>query len=476
MAKSSALSNDESDEVASQMCRQFQSLTPDYQTSTLQRIMDVCSPEQLHFVCNHVKILSRDFLRLLPLEITYKILRFLAPETLLVCCQVSRRWNDAITGFNSFWMNACDRIGINCRLERKLSVSWKRSYVIQKHNLNRLERFEGFESQTIQEHRSKVTALCLTEDDDVIVGFNDRVIEIIRDGLVAKVIRCENTVSCLACDGDTLVASFFMGTASSWNIKTGHHLRDYRQHSSSIFTIDLNAGLDLVVSGGADSTAKLWSLSEGRLHQSLTTNVGLWVVKVVILPEYTGSTRGTATLLTIDQSSAILWSLERSDDRLSANRISSIEMKRDFFTPGFHFLEGCLYYATQDPLADDDDERRLHKWDVRKDRVDVVLTFQHRIKILLGVGERFVAYLTPDDPFEDSRFDGANLYIVDLADGRIIGRFKEISSRPTTPECSQMAFGDRSWLDGMTTQPCRRKILLAQSYLENNVSVTRWSL
>lgn len=72
----------------------FLTLNDQQRNQSLDHIISLSGAAQLRHLSNGLEtLLKRDFLRLLPLELAFYLLRWLDPQTLLCCCLVSKQWN-----------------------------------------------------------------------------------------------------------------------------------------------------------------------------------------------------------------------------------------------------------------------------------------------------------------------------------------------------------------------------------------------
>jgi F-box/WD-40 domain protein 2 len=72
----------------------FLTLNDPQRNQSLDQLISLSSAVQLRHLSNGLEtLLKRDFLRLLPLELTFYLLHWLDPQTLLTCCQVCKQWN-----------------------------------------------------------------------------------------------------------------------------------------------------------------------------------------------------------------------------------------------------------------------------------------------------------------------------------------------------------------------------------------------
>ncbi|MEQ2216939.1 F-box/WD repeat-containing protein 2 [Xenoophorus captivus] len=72
----------------------FLSLNDQQRNQCLDQLISLSGAAQLRHLSNGLEtLLKRDFLRLLPLELAFYLLRWLDPQTLLTCCLVCKQWN-----------------------------------------------------------------------------------------------------------------------------------------------------------------------------------------------------------------------------------------------------------------------------------------------------------------------------------------------------------------------------------------------
>lgn len=72
----------------------FLTLNDQQRNQSLDHLISLSGAVQLRHLSNGLEtLLKRDFLRLLPLELAFYLLRWLDPQTLLTCCSVCKQWN-----------------------------------------------------------------------------------------------------------------------------------------------------------------------------------------------------------------------------------------------------------------------------------------------------------------------------------------------------------------------------------------------
>lgn len=77
------------------------------------------------------------------------------------------------------------------------------------------------------------------------------------------------SVSAMKFDDCLLLTASYCRTATSWDVKTGDQLRCFTGHTAAVLSLDFDARLDILTTGSADGTVKLWSLSNGDLLRTL---------------------------------------------------------------------------------------------------------------------------------------------------------------------------------------------------------------
>lgn len=76
----------------------FLTLNDQQRNQSLDQLISLSGAVQLRHLSNGLEtLLKRDFLRLLPLELAFYLLRWLDPQTLLTCCLVCKQWNKVHT-------------------------------------------------------------------------------------------------------------------------------------------------------------------------------------------------------------------------------------------------------------------------------------------------------------------------------------------------------------------------------------------
>lgn len=146
------------------LCDAFRALSDIQKNHTIQGIIDICGPDQLRFLSTKLEILvKRDYLKCLPLELSFHVLKWLDPVSLCKCCLVSKTWNKVILSCDNVWQNACRRLGmeINDDSERTSCTvtTWKQMYMSHLKNRRKLTDLDAVEKTHFYGHTARVFAL-----------------------------------------------------------------------------------------------------------------------------------------------------------------------------------------------------------------------------------------------------------------------------------------------------------------------------
>lgn len=138
----------------------FLTLTDQQKNQSLDHLISLSGAAQLRHLSNSLEtLLKRDFLRLLPLELTFYLLRWLDPKTLLTCCLVCKQWNKVISACTEVWQGACRELGWQIDDSIQDATYWKRVYLRAKLRMKQLRDQEAFETSSLIGHSARVYAL-----------------------------------------------------------------------------------------------------------------------------------------------------------------------------------------------------------------------------------------------------------------------------------------------------------------------------
>ena len=138
----------------------FIGLKNSHRNEALDHIIEICEPQQLYMLAAKLSILlKRDFIKRLPPELSYEILKFMTPEELGKCCVISKSWNDIINTNTPLWRNICVNSGVQVKndLMYMEALFYKSLYIHAKRRIKNIG--QQLECMSLTGHSERITAL-----------------------------------------------------------------------------------------------------------------------------------------------------------------------------------------------------------------------------------------------------------------------------------------------------------------------------
>ena len=129
-----------------------------------------------------------------------------------------------------------------------------------------------------------------------------------------------------------------------------------------------------------------------------------------------------------------------------AGAIAAAVPDHRLFTPGLCLAGQTIVFVRQElPEAQRTSAAELVFADANSGTILRSISVKHKIRKLIGCGERFALLLTPyvDDEFK-------NLLVVDVATAEVVGGCVVPHSKTSSPDIPTVDVGDTSWLNGVT--------------------------
>uniref|UniRef100_A0A8C4SDN8 F-box and WD repeat domain containing 2 n=1 Tax=Erpetoichthys calabaricus TaxID=27687 RepID=A0A8C4SDN8_ERPCA len=364
----------------------FLTLTDPQKNETLDHLIGLSGAVQLRHLSNNLEtLLKRDFLKLLPLELTFYLLK-------CACTEV--------------WQAACRQLGWQIDDSIQSARHWKMIYLKAKLRMKQLKEQEAFETSSLIGHSARVYALFYK--DGLLCTGSDDLSAKLWDVCTGQCIYGIQTHTCAAVkfDEQKLVTGSFDNTIACWEWSSGAKIQHFRGHTGAVFSIDYNDELDTLVSGSADFTVKVWSLSAGTCLNTLTGHTE-WVTKVILQKSQVESVMhspGDYILLSADKYEIKIWPIGREINCKCLKTLSVSEDRSVCLQPRLQF-DGRYIVCSSDI--------GLYQWDFASyDILRVIKMLDSANLSLLSFGEVFALL-----------FDTHYLYIMDLRTERITGRW-----------------------------------------------------
>jgi len=480
--------------------KQFSSLEQGQQTTTLNQLISCCGSQQLwHLQQKLPDFLYRDFIHLLPPELTEKILSYLCPRDLLFSCSVSKLWRERIGSLQKLWLETARRVGCNISRVSAVTQDWRatcveamrlRSELVTgtawtQDGLVNLVRAPGRFS-ALDWDRNHIAGGTAdsgpdTENSDSVVIWS------LEDNRVTVSFHVSGSVSCIKLHHPHIVVcGHFDGTLSCHQISgpsPGSLLHKFKLHTAPVLSLALAPSLDLLVSGSADCSTKVWSLTSGELLKTLS-NQSHWVLSCILSPlsqHQVARFSDRHILLTMTRDDIQLWSwadselseLSQPDLYIPLKSVTEA-IQSFFFTPGLHFDGSRISFIRQMPMFDTQNigDADIVILDANSGKVVQNVHVNQKIRKLLAIGSRFAVVLLP---YVDNKYK--NLAVVDLERRELVGGVVVPHSRASTPDFSQICLGDTRWCDGLTRDAggVTKGVVAALALADSSIQIVSWA-
>ena len=224
-----------------------------------------------------------------------------------------------------------------------------------------------------------------------LVGSDDRTVRIwdCETGSCLKIIST-HTVADVKFDKNFVVTASFDACAACWEMKSGMNLSWYLGHTAAVFTVDYNVKVNLLVTGSADGTVKVWTFRSGELLRTLPHQHSGWVTQVVLCAQ--PSDEGDYFILSQDNKTVYEWKLT-FDHVAKLNQCHAGHEPRlpGLFQDGesFSFCGVSVVQEKKIVLF----MSQLGKQDAKPTATDITDRFYYSITHFLGTGRCFSAFL-----------------------------------------------------------------------------------
>ncbi|XP_033104260.1 F-box/WD repeat-containing protein 2-like [Anneissia japonica] len=408
----------------------------------LDSLIQVCGPIQLHYLSKELpNFVKRDFLKLLPLELSYQLIKWLDFDSLNTCCLVSKHWNCVINGCLDVWLDACGRLGLNMKYGgfEKSASYWKRMSHYFSYKLKSLKDGTAFSTQELHGHKQRITAL-YHADGYLASGSDDLSVCIwnIHNGRCEKIIQTHSCAD-LKFEETTLVTASFNCSVGLWNMETGRNIRMYVGHTSVVSSIDFDVAAEIIVSGSADKTVKIWSLKSDKCLNTFYGHQD-WVTKVMLKNSSVDSVshcEGALVLLGMDRDNIIkVWPISSE----SNNCLGTLHVPAGHKAVTYPLLPHLQFDGSKVVCAC---QRGIHIWNFQNLQYERFISSDTDIQLLLGYGLKFYFILSGDN----------DVLVRYKNNHKILTRWKHPYTYILGRSSSYTAARCKDWLDGWNLFP-----------------------
>ncbi|XP_035824728.1 F-box/WD repeat-containing protein 2 isoform X2 [Aplysia californica] len=419
------------------------------------------SPQQMFMLSRKLPdVLFRDFVSCLPPEVVTIILRYLDGEQLLLCCLVSKSWNERISNLMPVW----DRVAKNCGVRVPIIDS-----VLGEQNPDGVEELPRLTAPVCKAlfcHAKQIlkgfnegSTICIEEEfidkgawrvtsvryhrGNVVTGCDDHTVQVwsVPEGRVLSTVST-HSVCCLTITDNHLYTASFNANAECWDLTTGFHSRTFCGHTSAVLAIDVTDDEHFLLTGSVDKTAKLWDLTKSDTEQLIVTFDDAhddWVFQVKFLPKESDDLQ----FITCDSNVCCLWRTNADGRVLSSNHVTADNTAK--FTSFYHMLENPRHvYACQWTEANKSSALCEYEVVPKVTKIQKVMSFMINLDnikaFLLGAGSRFAVIMC-----SISRKD---FHILDIPKQTVVATIATPDFYVLTRNGSTVTLCDTSWLNG----------------------------
>ncbi|XP_068687964.1 F-box/WD repeat-containing protein 7-like isoform X1 [Montipora foliosa] len=272
----------------------FQDFTRDQQNDVLRQILLKCQPLQLRLLYNELKpLLAVDFVASLPKELVERIFSFLSVESLCRIAQCNRLWRER-SNHNTIWYQFCvqngwDRFGEDLLQEPHAASSqvshipstdgiclkpatcrWKNIYIRALSLEKNWAQGRYTVAPLLKGHREPIT--CMDCNGSTLVsGSSDNTVRVwdVKTNQCVHVLGSPHTdsVRCVQLQGSQCITGCGDGIIRLFDLKSGRCLRSFQGHTGAVEHLSFDG--KTIISASADLTVRVWNANTGQLIHSM---------------------------------------------------------------------------------------------------------------------------------------------------------------------------------------------------------------
>ncbi|KAI6189527.1 F-box domain-containing protein [Aphelenchoides bicaudatus] len=263
--------------TSSKWLKEFQGMTKFEQMSALESLVGACLPTQLrHLQCLVEPLLQKDFISLLPREISTYIISLLSPNDMVSAAKTCRYWR-ALCEDNFLWKQKCNEAGIKQGMTPNLA---RRHYWEQITRQNEDPDMPTYESSKPTEvqlfdsknnncfERARWKAIYLRHQRIRQNWFSNNPTSQVNLPHGAQP-HDEHVITGLQINGDIIATASDDQTVRIWSATTARCLHSLHGHSGGVWTLLLSEDGSRAISGSTDRTIRIWDTKDGKLIHTL---------------------------------------------------------------------------------------------------------------------------------------------------------------------------------------------------------------
>ncbi|KAI9327236.1 WD40-repeat-containing domain protein, partial [Zopfochytrium polystomum] len=262
------------------MVSSFDEMPHQLQSFVILELLKRCPSSTLQFVSSLVvPTLKRDFIALLPIELSYQVLSYLDLKSLGRCSAVSSVWKHVLEA------EGCE---VAVWKQRLIAEQWYNekevrrevANLVRRHHKTRSNWLNGrYKTISFPGHGNNVVTCLQFDDDKIVSGSDDMTIHIYETNtgrLRKKLVGHEGGVWALQYWEDSLVSGSTDRSVRVWDMDTGLCTHVFDGHTSTVRCLmvlleeaatsgKVELPFPIIVTGSRDATLRVWRLPNPKV-------------------------------------------------------------------------------------------------------------------------------------------------------------------------------------------------------------------
>ncbi|XP_030193534.1 F-box/WD repeat-containing protein 7 isoform X1 [Gadus morhua] len=260
----------------------FQAWSGPERLLAMDELIDRCETNQVKHMMQLIEPqFQRDFISLLPKELSLYVLSFLAPGDLLQAAQTCSYWR-TLAEDNLLWREKCREEGVagcvfGSRRRAKggpASSPWKTTYIRHQRIETSWRTADTRTPQVLMGHDDHVITCLQVSGDLIVSGSDDNTLKVwsaVTGQCVRTLLGHTGGVWCSQMSVATVISGSTDRTLRVWNAESGECVHTLYGHTSTVRCMHLHG--NRVVSGSRDTTLRVWDVVTGQCVHVLTGHV-----------------------------------------------------------------------------------------------------------------------------------------------------------------------------------------------------------
>ncbi|XP_003382807.2 PREDICTED: F-box/WD repeat-containing protein 7-like [Amphimedon queenslandica] len=249
----------------------------EHRNQALQKLIKICDSTQLKNLMEKIQPqFQRDFISLLPRELSLHVLSYMSPRDLLIAAQTCRMWRTLCDDI-LLWKEKCQQCNIseavygNVGKKRTCSLvynPWKDMYLTKhwiEYNWRHASVQEHPRLKILKGHDDHVVTCLQFSGNRIVSGSDDTTLKIWSavNGRCLKTLQGHTGgVWCSEFNGHVVVSGSTDRSLRVWNADTGECKYILQGHTSTVRCVAMHN--TTVVSGSRDATLRVWDVDSGQ--------------------------------------------------------------------------------------------------------------------------------------------------------------------------------------------------------------------